>query len=443
MIFRGRGPLFYAVLAFLFASSPVWADALQTVAIGAGITAGLAAAAMVGMVVAGPAAAATVGIGIAAGAIGMLGALGVGVGTDPATGKPSMSAPSSGTPGLPATIQPTPKQGQAFRVWPYWIWASTETECKNSPNYSGVCIPGTAPGYPESQNGGRRNDAGKMMAPSSGGPGQLLGTDGNWAEDSQGNQTFTSSDNSMSAVIRNDGGQLTISKPDGTKVVMDSYDDKSLNVSTVSQVPVVDSSGQPTIITAVVTRAYDSQGQPAGEAVTQIAPIDANGNTVNTATYQLAPSAGGDGTPLDGTATGSSSGGTTSGTTSGSGSCTSGDCSTESTQLANKDLLSSINGKLPGSWSASGSLKQFNSLSDEISGKKSDVSDLIGNIKSEALSLFGLSSSGVGSLPCGSVGTIFGTNIELCLDKYRDSLGPVVLGLQFVAALAALFIIFL
>ena len=68
-----RSPFFFAFVAFLLSASPALAD-LATAAIGAGASAGVLAAAMVGLVVGAPVASAVaVGIGVGALAVGMLG----------------------------------------------------------------------------------------------------------------------------------------------------------------------------------------------------------------------------------------------------------------------------------------------------------------------------------------------------------------------------------
>lgn len=110
------------------------------------------------------------------------------------------------------------------------------------------------------------------------------------------------------------------------------YSDGSVVVTNSATVPVVTSTGDPSTLDASVSTAFGSDGVklPGGSSVA-VAPTLGNGSD----------SAGGAGLAVSG-----SGGGTTTnigaGATAPAGGCASGDCSTESTQLANKGILQSI-----------------------------------------------------------------------------------------------------
>lgn len=126
-----------------------------------------------------------------------------------------------------------------------------------------------------------------------------------------------------------DPGKLRIDVlPDGTKVVTGT---RSVNVT--------DSAGNPDKLPTAVVSEYASSGQMVGTSTFTSSSSVNNGP----GPFTLSPSEGGDGTPISITPV---DGGGDTGT--GTGSCTSGDCSTESTQLANKGLLQSISGLLQG-----------------------------------------------------------------------------------------------
>lgn len=121
-----------------------------------------------------------------------------------------------------------------------------------------------------------------------------------------------------------DGGKQRIDvKPDGTRVV-----------TVTRNVSVTDANGDPDELSTAVVTEYSSSGEKVGTSTFTSTSSVNNGP----GPFTVADSDGGDGTsistsPVPGT-------GTEPG--DGTGSCASGDCSTESTQLANKGLLQAI-----------------------------------------------------------------------------------------------------
>lgn len=139
------------------------------------------------------------------------------------------------------------------------------------------------------------------------------------------------------------GGSSATSTP---KLIEHVFSDGSIAESVViPEFQIVDSQGNPSVVPVVATQIYDNLGASLGAPIVQ-SPSPAldpgssiptgpettcpPGTTLNTG-YCIPDS----GNPFTDPGTG-----TTPGT--GSGSCPSGDCSTESTQLANKGLLQSI-----------------------------------------------------------------------------------------------------
>lgn len=123
-----------------------------------------------------------------------------------------------------------------------------------------------------------------------------------------------------------------------------------------AQVPVTSSTGDLTTVDAAVVQTYTSTGAPTSTAAPPVYVSETLGNG--------APSGGGEGlTPLTPAGTGGGTGGGTgtgtgtgtgSGTGEGGSGCGGVDCATETTQLANKGLLTSINGALSSTVAAPG-----------------------------------------------------------------------------------------
>lgn len=122
--------------------------------------------------------------------------------------------------------------------------------------------------------------------------------------------------------------------------------DGTLSVARSANIPVTDSSGNQTTASVFSVSQYvptTGSNVPAdavlvsGVNAVYIAPVLGNGQASNGGTGITPMTSGGTG------GGGTGSGGTGTGSGMGSGSCTSGDCATESTQLANKGLLTSIN----------------------------------------------------------------------------------------------------
>ena len=138
-------------------------------------------------------------------------------------------------------------------------------------------------------------------------------------------------------------GTATGNNGEPVKTELRIYPDKSKNLSTSTTLNVTTPQGVPEKVTVVSTQSYSPSNIPLGHPVIQSSSTSSN--TALSSDYSLAPNSGGNGQTL------AQQGGITpavTGSGSGSGGCTSGDCSTESTQLANKGLLQSILDALTG-----------------------------------------------------------------------------------------------
>lgn len=171
------------------------------------------------------------------------------------------------------------------------------------------------------------------------------------------NPDGTSAGNAQTSLTNSDDGssRLTIDivgsggTSDG-KMAVDSLPDGSRVVTVTRSVPVTDAQGNPDTLKSAVVTEYDPGGSVVVSTTFGNGATD-NGTQLSSGTVGVAPSSGGDGSAIgvDGsvdTGTGTGTGTGTTGT--GTGSCTSGDCATESTQLANKGLLQAIKDWLTG-----------------------------------------------------------------------------------------------
>lgn len=165
----------------------------------------------------------------------------------------------------------------------------------------------------------------------------MRNSDGSSAGTAQTSQTINA-DGSSRTVIEVVGTSGTTNE---SKMAIDSLPDGSRVVTVTRTVPVTDSQGNPDYLKSAVVTEYSPAGSPVvsttfGNGATN------NGTPLSSGTVGVAPSSGGDGSTIgvSGTDTGTGTGTGTTGT--GTGSCASGDCSTESTQLANKGLLQSL-----------------------------------------------------------------------------------------------------
>lgn len=113
------------------------------------------------------------------------------------------------------------------------------------------------------------------------------------------------------------------------------YSDGVIAVTHSATLPVTTEAGVATTVDASVTTAYDAAGvKLSGDSAVYVAPTLGNGAPTPSGGAGLSVV-----TPGSGSGTGPTTG---SGTGTGTGGCASGDCSTESTQLANKGLLQGI-----------------------------------------------------------------------------------------------------
>jgi len=118
-------------------------------------------------------------------------------------------------------------------------------------------------------------------------------------------------------------------------IIISKYSDGVISVTNSATLPVTTDSGVATTVDASVTTAYDATGAKLpGDSAVYVAPTLGNGAPTPSGGSGLSVVA-----PGSGPGTGPTTGG---GTGTGTGGCSSGDCSTESTQLANKGLLQSI-----------------------------------------------------------------------------------------------------
>lgn len=155
--------------------------------------------------------------------------------------------------------------------------------------------------------------------------------------------TTVNPDNSKKMVIDIVGGTM------GDKQVIDIAPTGERTVTVTKTVNVTNAQGVPdTLRTAVVTE-YDSSGTKLAPSTFTSSTTDSGATTDNS--LSVAPSDGGNGSPISVGAVGSGGAGS-GGSGTGLGSCTSGDCATESTQLANKGLLQSIKDFFTGSGTA-------------------------------------------------------------------------------------------
>lgn len=122
------------------------------------------------------------------------------------------------------------------------------------------------------------------------------------------------------------------------KLRVDVLADGSKLITATRPVNVTDSQGLPDILKTAVVTEYS----PAGVVVSSSTFANSVGDNGGTAPFSVSPSDGGDGSAIVTSPATDPAPGT------GTGSCTSGDCSTESTQLANKGLLQTISGLLQG-----------------------------------------------------------------------------------------------
>lgn len=140
--------------------------------------------------------------------------------------------------------------------------------------------------------------------------------------------------------------------PDGSKVLeidvvgsaepgklrIDILPDGSKLITATRPVSVTDSQGVPDKLKTAVVTEYS----PAGDKLGTNTFASSTSDNAGPAPYSVDLSEGGDGSPI------TTSPATDPAPGTGTGSCTSGDCSTESTQLANKGLLQTISGLLQG-----------------------------------------------------------------------------------------------
>lgn len=172
------------------------------------------------------------------------------------------------------------------------------------------------------------------------------GATGGWSSGASGEWDYTppataSNPNPVPTVHIDDGGYSVTevagggATDSGKAMVIKRGSDGGLSVTHVGRIPGTTPTGANTTVDAAVTTLYDPSGAkiPGSGESPEFSPVYGNGDPVISGGFQ----------PCVVTATETCGATTTPGTDpTGTGSCTSGDCSTETTQLANKGLLQGI-----------------------------------------------------------------------------------------------------
>lgn len=331
------------LFVLLLIPTVVFAVDISMTAIGFGSAAGFAALAVVG-VVAAPEIVAMAGL--AALASGIMGLAGL---ASPSTSNVKVVAATSAAP-IKAVLTPS---GSAPVSGHYEMQVTgcaadptaTLADCPPPAKMATVWKPDTAiPGNPPVQTPQGFEPTRSIPDPSKiGSPG---GFD-SWGASADGGMSLTNSGSgAVKATISPDKQTLTQSykdsKGDPVSQVITHYADGSYNVAVGGTVHASNSGGAVDVYPVASTQSYDASGNPVG-APYVLAGSGALGGTLSGGST-LMPDSGGTGQTLSGGA----STGTGTGTGSSSGNCTSGDCATETTQLANKGLLQGIKDALTG-----------------------------------------------------------------------------------------------